>query len=100
MRKRAGIVVGLFAVSTFVVGVPTAEAKVCAYNSCSYAINSWKAAKICDGDKDGNYVESNYYRDSGSHGTVNPLGLWRSSKRPAPRRSWLGGRVRSRSDSG
>lgn len=70
MRKRAGIVVGLMAVSTFVVGVPTAEAKVCAYNSCSYAINGWKAAKICDGDSDGNYVESNYYRDSGSHGTV------------------------------
>ncbi|MFB7294103.1 hypothetical protein, partial [Actinacidiphila glaucinigra] len=30
---------------------------------------------------------------------VNPLELWRSSKRPAPRRSWPGGRARSRSDS-
>lgn len=31
---------------------------------------------------------------------VNPLELWRSSKRPAPGRSWPGGRVRSRSDCG
>ncbi|MFJ1831341.1 hypothetical protein ACIOG9_43215, partial [Streptomyces sp. NPDC088178] len=31
---------------------------------------------------------------------VNPLVLWRSSMRPAPRRSWLGGRVRSRSGCG
>ncbi|MFE9925497.1 transposase [Streptomyces sp. NPDC005774] len=31
---------------------------------------------------------------------VNPLGLWRSSERPAPRWSWRDGRTRSRSDSG
>ncbi|WSX33769.1 class A beta-lactamase-related serine hydrolase (plasmid) [Streptomyces sp. NBC_00984] len=36
----------------------------------------------------------------GNSDSVNPLVLWRSSMRPAPRRSWLGGRVRSRSGCG
>ncbi|MFM9700205.1 replication-relaxation family protein [Streptomyces europaeiscabiei] len=30
---------------------------------------------------------------------VNPLGVWRRSMRPVPRRGWLGTRVRSRSGS-
>ncbi|MDV9187293.1 hypothetical protein R6L23_03510 [Streptomyces sp. SR27] len=49
---------------------PMAEAKVCTYNTCSSAINSWQGVQICDGDADGNAVESNYYRDSGGHGAV------------------------------
>lgn len=71
MRRRAGIIAGMIAATAILAaGAPTAQAKVCSFNSCSTAINGWKAAKICDGDADGNSVESNYYRDSGSHGAV------------------------------
>ncbi|MGW9454004.1 hypothetical protein [Streptomyces sp. NPDC055632] len=43
---------------------------MCASQSCSSAISSWQAVRICDGDADGNAVESNYYRDNGNHATV------------------------------
>ncbi|MFE4633103.1 hypothetical protein ACFRJ1_06955 [Streptomyces sp. NPDC056773] len=52
------------------VGAPIAEARVCTYNTCSSAIYNWEAVRICDGDADGNAVESNYYRDNGNHGAV------------------------------
>ncbi|MFJ3841956.1 hypothetical protein ACWGHM_39645 [Streptomyces sp. NPDC054904] len=66
MRKRAGVMAALLASTALLVAAaPAAQATVCAYNSCSTAIQSWGAVKVCDGDADGNAVASNYYRDQG-----------------------------------
>ncbi|MER7704163.1 hypothetical protein ABTX81_14820 [Kitasatospora sp. NPDC097605] len=70
MRKRAAIVAAAMLGGTVLIGIPSASAKVCASNSCSSAINSWAGAQICDGDADGNAVETNFYRDNGSHQTA------------------------------
>ncbi|MFJ3841957.1 hypothetical protein ACWGHM_39640 [Streptomyces sp. NPDC054904] len=70
MRKRAGTVAALMAGTALFAAAPTAQAKVCAYNSCSSAIFNWGGATACDGDADGNSVASNFYRDNGLHGKV------------------------------
>ncbi|MER5811766.1 hypothetical protein ABT143_26870 [Streptomyces sp. NPDC002033] len=71
MRKRAGILAALMASTALLaVAAPSAQARVCAYNSCSTAISGWAGVMACDGDADGNAVASNYYRDQGQHGNV------------------------------
>lgn len=70
MRKRAVILATVVLSGTAWVGASAATATVCASKSCSTAIDNWNAARICDGDSDGNAVETNFYRDNGSHQTV------------------------------
>ncbi|MER5811765.1 hypothetical protein ABT143_26865 [Streptomyces sp. NPDC002033] len=71
MRKRAGLLAALMASTALLaVAAPAAQAKVCAYNSCSSAYSDWQGVVACDGDADGNAVASNFYRDNGEHGEV------------------------------